>query len=46
MLIAVREAWVGKVHRGVELGGAARCRGIQVEGRLPRQGVRHWAREL
>jgi hypothetical protein len=47
----VQVVWVGHVghwelHGGVELGDGAGCRGVQVEGRLRGQSVRHWAREV
>lgn len=37
------DSGIWELHGGVELGGGA---GVEVEGRLPWESVRHWAREL
>jgi hypothetical protein len=44
--VAVGHAGIGQLHGGVELGEAPRGGSVDVEGRLPWEGVRHWAREL
>jgi hypothetical protein len=41
VLVAVGDPGIRELHRGVQLGGS-----VEVEVRLPRDGVRHWAREL
>jgi hypothetical protein len=46
MLIAAGDPGVRELHGGVQPGGAVRGGGVKIEGRLPRDGVRHWAREL
>lgn len=46
MFVAVGHPRVWKLHGGVQLGGGLGAWSVEGEGMLPRDGVRHWAREL
>jgi len=46
MLMAAGHSGHRQLHGGVEFGDGVRSGGVEVEGRLPWEGVRHRTREL